>query len=77
MKFSITSIVLAFASAVVSMPDSNVCGQAALSCCNENKGKMDTDNNQSPGLLNNLLGIGDIEDITLFGQCSDLDLGGT
>lgn len=74
MKFSIVSAALALASTVVAIPDSNICGQANLNCCNEQKGKLDNDVDADPGLLNNLLKLGDIEDITLFGQCSDLDL---
>lgn len=74
MKFSIVSAALALASTVVAMPDSNICGQANLNCCNEQKTEFDSDVDPDAGLLNKLLDIGDIKDITLFGQCSDIDL---
>ncbi|EEH21802.1 hypothetical protein PABG_04018 [Paracoccidioides brasiliensis Pb03] len=90
MKFSLTAVVLALATAAVAAPGGNYkgagpreegpsisrqCGQAQISCCNKQISTVNGGDKNS-GLLNGVLGtvIGKGGSVGIFDQCSKLSL---
>ncbi|PGH12956.1 hypothetical protein AJ79_03929 [Helicocarpus griseus UAMH5409] len=86
MKFSMTAVVLALATAVVAAPNSyntpksndlekNICGQAKMACCNEHFEAVSEE--KKAGLLSGVLGtVLNQNNIGLFKQCSKLSVTG-
>ncbi|PGH07322.1 hypothetical protein GX51_01866 [Blastomyces parvus] len=90
MKFSISAVVLALATVAVAAPGNgyhpggevevnnnvqNICGQAQISCCNEQVTTVnggDTNSGLLSGVLGTVLGKG--SEIGIFDQCSKLSV---
>jgi hypothetical protein len=83
MKFLALAATLALAGSVAAAPhgkhtetDHNICGNAGMYCCNKviKKVQVDKTGKEQHGLLTDLINLGNIQDLSIFDQCSKLDI---